>query len=262
MARSSARSSFPASARRAVSAANAPTPRRFTLSPASPRRRASIATIWSPAKASCIRQAKVKFNPDDYEVKQVFYTSKDGTKVPMFITAQEGHQAGRLESDAAVRLRRFQHPADAGVLRSRAWPGWRWAASTRWPTCAAAASTARSGTRPAPSCTSRTSSTISSPRREWLIDNKYTRPDKLAIQGGSNGGLLVGAVHDAAAGPVRRLPAGGRRHGHAALPQVHGRPVLGGRLRLAGQCRRSSRRSTPIRRITISRRAQSIRRRW
>ena len=42
-------------------------------------------------------------------------------------------------------------------------------------------------------------------------------------------------MHDAAAGPVRRLPAGGRRHGHAALPQVHRRPLLGGRLRLAGQ---------------------------
>src|SRR5262249_44539884 len=37
-----------------------------------------------------IRQAKVKFNPDDYEVKQVFYKGKDGTQVPMFITHKKG----------------------------------------------------------------------------------------------------------------------------------------------------------------------------
>src|SRR5206468_1897268 len=34
-------------------------------------------------KSTLIRRAKVKFNPDDFEVKQVFYSSKDGTKVPM-----------------------------------------------------------------------------------------------------------------------------------------------------------------------------------
>jgi len=37
-----------------------------------------------------IRQPKVKFNPDDYEVKQVFYNSKDGTKIPMFISYKKG----------------------------------------------------------------------------------------------------------------------------------------------------------------------------
>ena len=37
-----------------------------------------------------LRRAEVKFNPDDYEVKQVFYHSKDGTRVPMFLAYKKG----------------------------------------------------------------------------------------------------------------------------------------------------------------------------
>ncbi|MBL8765471.1 MAG: S9 family peptidase, partial [Phycisphaerae bacterium] len=37
-----------------------------------------------------MRQPKVAFNPDDFEVKQQFYASKDGTKVPMFIVHKKG----------------------------------------------------------------------------------------------------------------------------------------------------------------------------
>ena len=56
-------------------------------------------------KSKLLRQAKVKFQADEYEVKQVFYTSKDSTKVPMFISlAKKGIKAGRIESDIAVRL--------------------------------------------------------------------------------------------------------------------------------------------------------------
>jgi len=41
-------------------------------------------------KSTKLRQADVKFNPDDYQVEQVFYPSKDGTKVSMFITSKKG----------------------------------------------------------------------------------------------------------------------------------------------------------------------------
>ncbi|MFM7835560.1 MAG: prolyl oligopeptidase family serine peptidase, partial [Planctomycetaceae bacterium] len=36
------------------------------------------------------RRANVKFNPDDYETSQVFYTSKDGTRIPMFLCHRKG----------------------------------------------------------------------------------------------------------------------------------------------------------------------------
>ncbi|MCA9038560.1 MAG: prolyl oligopeptidase family serine peptidase, partial [Planctomycetaceae bacterium] len=41
-------------------------------------------------ESELLRRADVKFNPDDYETKQVFYTSKDGTRVPMFICHRKG----------------------------------------------------------------------------------------------------------------------------------------------------------------------------
>ena len=44
-----------------------------------------------PAGASSVfRQPKVDFNPDDYETRQIFYASKDSTRVPMFITHKKG----------------------------------------------------------------------------------------------------------------------------------------------------------------------------
>ena len=40
-------------------------------------------------------QPEVDFDPDDYETQQVFYDSKDGTRVPMFITHKKGLEARR-----------------------------------------------------------------------------------------------------------------------------------------------------------------------
>ena len=91
----------------------------------------------------------MKFDPDKFAVEQVFYNSKDGTRVPMMLAYRKDLDDGQAAADAALRLRRLQHFGDAGVQARVHRPGWKWAACWRSPTCAAAASTAKSGTWPA-----------------------------------------------------------------------------------------------------------------
>ncbi len=66
-------------------------------------------------KAADWAAPKVAFNPDDYSVEQVFYNSKDGTRVPMFIVKRK--DVDRPRADAPLRLRRLQRLADAELLR-------------------------------------------------------------------------------------------------------------------------------------------------
>jgi prolyl oligopeptidase len=139
-----------------------------------------------------IRQAQVKFDPKDYEVKQVFYASKDGTKVPMFIAHKKGlkldgtnptllygYGGFNISLTPGFSVSRLQWMEMGGVfalanLRGGGEYGDAWhRAGTKlqkqnvFDDCIAAA--------------------------EYLVAEKYTSPKKIAIQGGSNGGLLVGA---------------------------------------------------------------------
>ncbi|HLM61014.1 MAG TPA: prolyl oligopeptidase family serine peptidase, partial [Pyrinomonadaceae bacterium] len=144
-------------------------------------------------KSEVFRRANVKFNPNDYEVRQVFYNSKDGTKVPMFIVHKKG-----IKMDGSNPTLLYGY----GGFNSSQTPGFSVSRLT-WMEMGGvfAVANLRGGGEYGKAWHE---AAIKTNRQkafddfiaaaEYLISEKYTSPKKLAIQGGSNGGLLVGAV--------------------------------------------------------------------
>lgn len=144
-------------------------------------------------KSTLFRRSNVKFNPDNYEVKQVFYTSKDGTKVPMFLTVKKGVELDGSNPTLLYGYGGFNIPLTPSFSITRvAWLelGGVFAQANLRGGGEYGKEWHEAGTK------LRKQNVFDDfiAAAQWLIDNKYTRPDKLAIQGGSNGGLLVGAV--------------------------------------------------------------------
>jgi len=154
-------------------------------------------TIYSfepkSGKSTVYQKPKVDFKSEDYESKQVFYTSKDGTKVPMIITFKKGtnldgknptmlygYGGFNVSLTPAFSIANAVWLENGGIyavanLRGGGEYGKKWHdAGTQmqkqnvFDDFIAAA--------------------------EYLIKEKYTSSDFLAIKGGSNGGLLVGAT--------------------------------------------------------------------
>ncbi|HYE53465.1 MAG TPA: prolyl oligopeptidase family serine peptidase, partial [Chitinophagaceae bacterium] len=145
-------------------------------------------------KTSVFRQPEIPaFNPNDYETKQVFYPSKDGVKVPMFLVYKKGLKLNGknpvilygyggfnisslpgfsatllpwLEQGGVYALANLRGGSEYGEKWHEA--GMRLKKQTVFDDFIAAG--------------------------EYLIKNNYTSKDYLSIRGGSNGGLLVGAV--------------------------------------------------------------------
>jgi prolyl oligopeptidase len=143
-------------------------------------------------KSEVFRQPKVDFNPDDYETKQVFYHSKDGTRVPMFVTHKKGI---KLDGNNPTYLYGY------GGFNISITPSFS-VSSLIWMEMGGvyAIANLRGGGeygeewhQAGMKLKKQNVFDDFIAAAEWLIANGYTKSAKLAIGGGSNGGLLVGA---------------------------------------------------------------------
>ncbi|MDG2424562.1 MAG: prolyl oligopeptidase family serine peptidase [Phycisphaerales bacterium] len=158
----------------------------FTTPPSSYR--VDLAT----GKSELLRQAEVDFNPDDYVVQQVWYQSADGTMVPMFLTYKKG-----LVRDGNTPTLLYGYGGFNIALTPYFSPS-RIAWLERGNIYALA--NLRGGGEYGEAW--HQGGMMDNKQNvfddfiaagEWLIENGYTSPKNLGIQGGSNGGLLVGA---------------------------------------------------------------------
>ena len=138
------------------------------------------------------RQPKVDFDPAEYETKQVFYKSKDGTRVPMFITHKKGL---KLDGNNPAYLYGYGGfnislmPSFSVSMLSWMEMGGVYA----MPNLRGGGEYGEEWHRAGTKLQKQNVFDDFIAAAEWLIASQYTRPEKLAIAGGSNGGLLVGA---------------------------------------------------------------------
>jgi prolyl oligopeptidase len=133
------------------------------------------------------------FDPDSYETKQVFYKSKDGTRIPMFLTYKKGL---RLDGENPALLSAYGGfnvsvtPAFRPLLLALLEQGFVYASANLRGGGEYGEKWHEAGTK----LKKQNVFDDFIGAAEWLIANKYTSPAHLAITGGSNGGLLVGAA--------------------------------------------------------------------
>ena len=138
------------------------------------------------------RQPKVDFNPEDYQTKQVFYPSKDGTKIPMFITHKKGLKLDGNNPTYLYAYGGFNVSITPSFsISNLVWMEMGGIYAT--PNLRGGGEYGEEWHQAGMKASKQNVFDDFIAAAEWLIDNKYTSTDKLAIAGGSNGGLLVGA---------------------------------------------------------------------
>ena len=145
-------------------------------------------------KSSLFRQPEIPgFKSTDYETSQVFYPSKDGTRVPMFLVHKKGI---KLDGNNPTLLYGYggfnvtNSPGFSSLRLALLEQGFVYASANMRGGGEYGEKWHEAGTK----LKKQNVFDDFIAAAEYLIKNKYTSPDKLAIHGVSNGGLLVGAV--------------------------------------------------------------------
>ncbi|WP_218079941.1 prolyl oligopeptidase family serine peptidase [Anthocerotibacter panamensis] len=157
----------------------------------------SPATIYryevATGKSTALFQPKVAFNPDDFTTEQVFYTSKDGTRIPMFISYKKGLQRNSTNPTYLYGYGGFNLSLTPSFSPSNlVWMemGGIYAVPNLRGGGEYGEGWHQAGTK----LQKQNVFDDFIGAAEYLIAQKYTSTPKLAIGGGSNGGLLVGAA--------------------------------------------------------------------
>ncbi len=145
------------------------------------------------AAVEVFRQPRIAFTPSDYETRQVFFTSKDGTRVPMFITRRKGLVLDGRNPTYLYGYGGFNIPfTPTFSVQNLVWM--EMGGVLAIPNLRGGGEYGEAWHEAGSKLRKQNVFDDAYAAAEWLIANRYTARDRLAIGGHRNGGLLAGAA--------------------------------------------------------------------